>query len=111
MAIYDRAHELARAIGESKEYLEYKKLKEELKSKPELNNKIDEFEKIRYDVQVLAMKKEEQDPEKVEKLQQLYQILVENEDVKKYFDAEVAFNVMLADVNKIIAEAVKDVLS
>ena len=33
-----------------------------------------------------------------------------DEEIKKYFDAEIQFNVMIADVNKIIAEAVKDVL-
>ena len=32
------------------------------------------------------------------------------EEIKKYFDAEMQFNVMIADINKIIAEAVKDVL-
>jgi len=110
MAVYDKAHELARKIRESEEYLKYKELKENVKSNPELKEKIDEFEKIRYDVQVLTMKKEEQDPEKIKKLQDLYQILVENAEVKNFFDAEVAFNVMLADVNKIIAESVKDVL-
>ena len=30
--------------------------------------------------------------------------------VKEYFDKEVRFNVMIADVNKIIGEAIKDVL-
>lgn len=110
MATYDKAHELARAIKESSEYIKYRELKEGLKSNPELKEKIEEFEKLRYEVQVLTMKKEEQDPEKVQKLQGLYQILVENADVKNFFDAEVAFNVMLADVNKIIAESVKDVL-
>lgn len=111
MAIYDKAHELARAIKESSEYVEYKKLKENLKSSPELKDKIEEFEKIRYEAQILTMKQEEQNPEKLQKLQELYQILIENVEVKKYFDAEVAFNVMLADVNKIIAESVKDVLN
>ena len=46
----------------------------------------------------------------MQKLQQLYTILVENKDIKEYFDLEVKFNVMVADVNKIIAEAIKDVL-
>ena len=31
-------------------------------------------------------------------------------EIKEYFDLEVKFNVMIADVNKIIAEAVQDVL-
>ena len=30
--------------------------------------------------------------------------------IKEYFDLEVKFNIMIADVNKIIAEAIKDVL-
>ena len=30
--------------------------------------------------------------------------------LKEYFDLEVKFNVMVADVNKIIAEAIKEVL-
>ena len=36
--------------------------------------------------------------------------MIISEKIKKYFDMEVRFNVMLADINKIIGEAVKDVL-
>ena len=39
-----------------------------------------------------------------------YAELLKDEEIKKYFDAEIQFNVMIADVNKIIAEAIKDVL-
>jgi cell fate (sporulation/competence/biofilm development) regulator YlbF (YheA/YmcA/DUF963 family) len=44
------------------------------------------------------------------KLQELYKILIQNPEVKDYFDKEVKFNVMIADINKIIGEAIKDVL-
>lgn len=110
MYVYDQANELAKSIKESKEFLEYKKAKEEVKSIPELKEKIDEFEKIRYETQVLSIQGEQQSEEKMKKLQELYQILMQNPKVKDYFDIEVRFNVMLADVNKIIGEAVKDVL-
>ena len=53
---------------------------------------------------------EKQTDEKMKKLQELYQILVQNPKVKDYFDKEVRFNVLIADVNKIIGEAIKDVL-
>ena len=46
----------------------------------------------------------------MKKLQELYQILVQNPEVKEYFDKEVRFNVMMADVNKIIGEAVQDLI-
>lgn len=110
MYVYDKANELARSLKESKEYLEYKKAKEEVKSIPELKEKIDEFEKVRYETQLLTIQGEQQSEEKMKKLQELYQILMQNPKVKEYFDVEVRFNVMLADVNKIIGEAVKDVL-
>ena len=48
--------------------------------------------------------------EQNELLQQEYGELLQDEELKKYFDAEVKFNIMLADINKIIAESVRDVL-
>ncbi len=110
MNVYDEVNNLAKSIKESKEYKEYKEIKQELLSMPELKNQIDEFEKIRYEEQLLAMQGEKQSEEKMKKLQELYEILVKNPKVKDYFDKEVRFNVLIADVNKIIGEAIKDVL-
>lgn len=110
MNVYDEVNNLGRAIKESREYLDYKEAKEKVKQTEGLKDKIDEFEKIRYEEQVLALQGEKQSEEKMAKLQELYQILVQNPEVKDYFDKEVRFNVMMADVNKIIGEAIKDVL-
>lgn len=110
MYVYDEANNLAKAIQESKEYLEYKKIKEEIDLVPEIKEKIENFEKIRYEVQVLSFKGEAQDEEKMKKLQEMYQILNQDAKIKEFFDVEVRFNIMLADVNKIISESVKDLL-
>lgn len=110
MTVYDTTHELARQIKNSREYIEYKEMKDLINSKPELKKKVDEFEKLRYNTQVLTMQGEKNNEEKMKKLQEMYSILVADADIKKYFDMEVRFNVMLADINKIIGEAVKDVL-
>lgn len=110
MNVYDEVNNLARAIRESKEYLEYKKIKSALFVDPELKRQVDEFEKIRYEEQLLALQGEKQSDEKMKKLQELYEILVKNPQIKDYFDKEVRFNVMIADVNKIIGESIKDVL-
>ena len=110
MYVYDQANNLAKSIKESKEYLEYKKAKEDLNNNPELKQKVDEFEKIRYEVQVMAFQGEKQDEEKQKKLQEMYQILMQDSKIKEFFDVEVRFNIMLADVNKIISESVKDLL-
>ena len=110
MTVYDTAHELARQLKNSREYIEYKEMKDTVYANPDLKDKVEEFEKIRYETQVLTIQGEEQDQAKMKKLQELYTILLENKDIKKFFDTEVRFNVLLADVNKIIGDAVKDVL-
>ena len=110
MYVYDEANNLAKAIQESKEYLEYKKAKESLNQNLELKQKIDEFEKIRYEVQVMAFQGDKESEEKTLKLQEMYNMLVQDAKIKEYFDIEVRFNIMLADVNKIISESVKHLL-
>lgn len=110
MKVYDEVNNLAQAIKESKEYIEYRDIRKEVFSDAELKAKVEEFEKIRYEEQLLAMQGEKQSDEKMAKLQELYTILVQNDKVKEYFDKEVRFNVMMADVNKTIGEAIKDVI-
>ena len=111
MNVYDTANKLAQEMKTSQEYLDYKKLKEEIKQNVELKSKLDEFEKARYEIQIEVMQGKEQNKEKTENMQKIYLELIQNETTKKYFDAELKFNVLLSDVNKIIGEAVQDVLS
>lgn len=110
MNVYDTANRLAQGIKESEEYKGYKKLKDTLMSNLETKKKIEDFEKLRYEIQLMQYTGEEKDEEKNQKLQEMYGILVQDKQIKEYFDLEVKFNVMIADVNKIIAEAIKDVL-
>lgn len=108
--VYVTANKLAYEIKQSEEYKDYKTARQKINKNPELKSKIDEFEKVRYDAQVLSIKGGKDDQEKIKKLQELYDIIVKNTEIKEYFDLEVKFNVMIADVNKIIAESIKDVL-
>ena len=110
MNVYDTANRIAQEIRTSEEYTKYKQAKQKLEENLELKKKVEEFEKTRYDVQVLAMQGKQVEEEKNKKLQEMYTILIQNKEIKEYFDLEVKFNVMLADVNKIIAECVQDVL-
>ena len=65
---------------------------------------------MRYEVQIGAMQGLDADKEKEKELQEVYTELLSKENIKEYFDAEFKFNILLADVNKIIGEAVKDLL-
>ncbi|MBO5478772.1 MAG: YlbF family regulator [Clostridia bacterium] len=110
MNIYDTANRLAYEIKNSEEYTNYKKLKEEVNKNLELKEKLETFEKERYEVQVAAISEGKKDMEKVSNMQKLYTELITIDVMKQYFDAELKFNVMLGDVNKIISEAVEDLI-
>lgn len=110
MNVYDTANRLAYEIQESDEYKTYKKIKNEVMSNPDSKSKIEEFENLRYEVQLMQYTGENKNEEKSKKLEELYSTLVQNNLIKQYFDLEVRFNIMIADINKIIAEAVRDVL-
>ena len=45
-----------------------------------------------------------EDEQKTNKMKELYADLIQIDDAKKYFDAEMKFNIVLADVNKFIGE-------
>ena len=108
MNVYDTANRLATEIKQSEEYVNYKMAREALALNPDLKKKIGEFEVARYDAQLTQMQTGKEDEEKTNKMKELYAELIQIEEAKKYFDAEMKFNILLADVNKIIGEAVRD---
>lgn len=110
MNVYDTANKLAAEIKQSEEYVNYKMAREALALNPDLKKKIGEFEMARYDAQLTQMQTGKEDEEKTNKMKELYAELIQIDDAKKYFDAEMKFNIVLADVNKIIGEAVRDVI-
>ena len=110
MNVYDTTNKLAQEIKGSEEYKNYKKYKELVKSNKEVDEQIKKFETLRYEVQISAMQGMETNKDKEKELQEVYANLLSKENVKEYFDAEFKFNVLIADVNKIIGEAIKDVL-
>ena len=110
MNIYDTANRLAYEIKKSEEYVNYKNIKTEVQNNPELKEKLEKFEKSRYEIQLASIQGEKQDNQRAIEIQNLYAELIKNETMKTYFDAEFKFNVLLTDINKIIGEAVEDLI-
>ena len=111
MNVYDTANRISQEIKESEEYLSFKKAKEYIDLKPDLKTKIMDFQKLRYEAQISMIQEGKEDKTKLEEAQKIYAELIEIPEVKNYFNTELNFNVMLADVNKIISEAVEDVIN
>ena len=110
MNIYDTANRLSSEIKASEEYANYKMAKEVINLRPDLKEEISKFEQLRYEVQINQMQTGKVDEEKMKQIQEIYSRIIEIDEIKKYFDAELKFNVLLADVNKIIGDAVKDLV-
>ena len=110
MNVYDMANSLAQEIKKSEEYMNYKMAKQTITLNQQLKEKIQQFENARYEVQIEMMQTGKNDEEKYKKVQELYAELIEDLDAKKFFEAETRFNVLVADVNKIIGEAIREVM-
>ena len=95
----------------SEEYVNYKMARETIKLNSNLSKEIEEFDKLRYETQLEVMQTGKNNPEKLQKVQEKYAELIEQIDAKNYFEAETRFNVLVADINKIIGEAIKDVMN
>ncbi len=110
MNVYDTANRLAQEIKASEEYVNFKTAKDAIKLNSELDSKIKEFDVARYTSQLESMQTGKTDEEKMKKVQELYTELIEEPDAKRYFEAETKFNILVADVNKIIGEAIREVM-
>ena len=110
MNVYDTANQLAQEIKQSEEYVTYKIAKEAINLNYELKQKIEEFEHARYEAQIVAIQTGKDDEEKMRHVQELYGELIQSQEASKYFDAEMKFNIMITDVNKIIGDAIQSLL-
>lgn len=110
MNIYDTANKLAAELKQTDEYKAYKNSKQQIESNAEVKSKINEFDKLRVEAQKAMLKGEANANELSVKLQNLYTELYQNEIAKNYLESEMRFSVMVTDINKIISEAIKDVI-
>ena len=110
MNVYDTANKLAQEIKQSEEFLTYQIAKQAINLNFELKQKIDEFEKARYEAQIVALQTGKDDENKMKHVQALYGELIQNEEASRYFDAEMKFNLLIADVNMIIGETVQSLI-
>jgi cell fate (sporulation/competence/biofilm development) regulator YlbF (YheA/YmcA/DUF963 family) len=109
--VYDHAHALAKAIKSSPEYKNFIKCQEKLEKDPHAKEMLTDFQKTQWELQKQKMSGLEVAPEQEKRLTQMWEVISLNMVVKEYLEREYHFSVMLADVQKIIGEALKDIIS
>ena len=82
MNVYDTANRLAYEIQQSEEYKEYKKSKETLMGNTETKKKIEDFEKLRYEVQLLEYTGEEKTKKKIKNYKRCIRFLCKTKKLK-----------------------------
>lgn len=110
MNFYDKVHEMIRAFKETNEFKEYIYLKEELKKDEQAYERLKDFKEKQKKYQMEYIDGKEQNEEALSQMQNLYSIVIQNEISRKLLENEMKINVMLADMQKIIGDALKDII-
>ena len=110
MKFYDKVHEMVRAFKDTPEFREYVELKNKLKEEKDAYDRLKDFKERQKNYQMEYIDGKEQSKEKLDEMQNLYSIVIQNETSRKLLENEMKINVMLADMQKIIGDALKDII-
>jgi len=106
MNVYDKSHELARALRESEENREFKKIRSAVYGNEKNKELIRDFKTKQFEIQTEQLAGKEPDKVKIEQIQKLYGILTVNPEIGKYFEAEYKLERLVSDIYKILGEAI-----
>lgn len=105
MNVYDEAHNLARAIKASNEFIEFDKIRSEVEKDEQLSQMLKDLQTKQVEIQAAQMTGQEIDPDLMSQLQSLSTMIATKPLAAQYMQAEATFSVMINDVFGIISEA------
>lgn len=107
MNIYDKAHELAAALKDSKEVTEITAAMKLVDADPESKQMLDNFRTRQTEVQQRMMSGDMPAQEEMEQMEKLFEVLSLNLNIRRLFDAEQKLSIIIQDVNKIITDSLQ----
>ena len=110
MNFYDKIHELTRALKETEEYKKYIALKKELKTDEKKYNMVKDFKDKQRMHQIKYINGQEVTKEEQDEMQNLYSIIIQDEKIRTLLECEMKIDVFLADMQKILGEAIKEIV-
>jgi cell fate (sporulation/competence/biofilm development) regulator YlbF (YheA/YmcA/DUF963 family) len=106
MSVYDRAHELARALVQSREYLEWIEAKELLEQDQANYSLVEDWRQKQLELQMATLAGREIGEDQREQIEKLWGIVQLNPAVREYLDREFGFARLMTDIQKIISQAI-----
>lgn len=110
MNFYDNINNLVTSFKETEEYLNYKELKEKLKQDENTYKMLKDFKDKQNEVQIAYINGQDITKEKQEEMENLYSIVIQNDDCRKILECEMKINVILADLQKAMGEAIEEII-
>ncbi|MBP2002547.1 cell fate (sporulation/competence/biofilm development) regulator YlbF (YheA/YmcA/DUF963 family) [Paenibacillus shirakamiensis] len=107
MTIHDKAHELARALKESPEVQEITEAVKLIDGDAESKRMLEDFRTRQNDIQQRLMSGDMPNPEEMEQMEKLFEVLSMNPSIHTLFEAERRLSLIIQDVNKIISDSLE----
>ena len=104
MDVYDQANVLANKIRESEEYKILKKNKARIEADGQIKNMFTDYRKQQFELQNIHMTGRQVPEDKVKELKKMHEIVVTNQIIKDFMEAEHRFAAMMADIHKILMD-------
>ncbi len=102
---YDLAHQLARAIMESEERRAWQQARDAAYESDTNKALIEEFKKLQMRLQIAVAGGGRPDPDEMERLQKIGQVLQFSPECAAFLMAEMRLQKLVADIYKILGEA------
>lgn len=106
--IYDSAYEMEKAIRSSNEYVNLKRLYDEVNADPSARTMFDSFRNIQMQLQQKQMMGEEISQEEVEQAQKTVALVQQHEKISQLMQAEQQMSVVITEINKVIMKPLEE---
>ncbi|MGE5416289.1 MAG: YlbF family regulator [Acidobacteriota bacterium] len=106
MNVYDNAHETARALKQSQQYLDYRAAREKLKTDASAWSMLNDFRSKQAELQEKIMTGEQPPENKIEEINRLFEIISQSGPVMEFMQTELALIRVVEDIQQILIKAV-----
>ncbi|MBY0095237.1 YlbF family regulator [Mesobacillus maritimus] len=106
--IYDSAYEMEKAIRSSNEYVNLKRLYDEVNADESARTMFDSFRNIQMQLQQKQMMGEEISQEEVEQAQKTVALVQQHEKISQLMQAEQQMSVVITEINKVIMKPLEE---
>ena len=108
MSVYDTATKLASEIKNSKEYLDFVDNMKIIKKNKNYENLLSEYKKTQYNLQIATMNNKKLDKKTLKNMEEIQNKIRHNDQIYNYILSEEKFNIMMDNINNIIANTIKE---